>query len=338
MKLVLRIRAVIALFLAAASTLLAPLSCSATEPPYRVALCAFADEEAGYGRNDLLAYACDKVEAELGAETELCDPGEGLPGGETEEGENADRLVISMGRIATEGVLASRRGACDVPLVALGLPPDAGVSGGEGVTAVRYRVEEGAYLCGYLAGRLTEGKDHPLTNALPVVAFLGAKSDAMTEWYRAGFASGVKAALPAGSVLVYTLEDAAAAAKARPLAEEAAKKGADIIFCAPGEFVNEVIGVAEEKGILVIPAGGDLSETSPEHVLTSLVLRDDNAVFKAVQMAMDGELVPGRFAWGIREGTWCLAPFRGHDLHIRRELKEALLREEERVAGMEFSP
>ncbi|MBC7247959.1 MAG: BMP family ABC transporter substrate-binding protein [Actinobacteria bacterium] len=334
-----RIATVATLSLASAVMFLAPVSCSRPEPPFRVAIYGFAEGEPGHERSEMLSYACDKVEAELGAEAEMMDPGGNALGsgtGGTEDG--AYRLVIALGKSAAEGVLASRQGASDVPLVALGLPPDAGVSGGDGVTAVRYRVEEGAYLCGYLAGRLTEGKDHPLTNALPVVAFLGAKSDAMTEWYRAGFVSGVKAALPAGNVLVYTLEDTAAASKARSLAEEAAKKGADIVFCAPGEFVSEVIEVAEEKNILVIPAGADLHGSSPEHVLTSLILRDDNAVFRAVQMAMDGKLVPGQFVWGIREGTWCLAPFRGHDLHVRRELKEALQREEERVAGMEFSP
>lgn len=341
MKPVKSIQAAVLLSLATASMFLAPLSCSSPAPSFRVAVCSFAEGEAGYERGDLVAYACDKVAAELGAEAELCKPGEAVPGVTAESAENANdgyRLVVSMGKITTEEIIASRRSGCDVPLVALDFPSAANMPGMEGITAVRYRVEEGAYLCGYLAGRITSGKDHPLANALPVVAFLGMKGDPMTAWYRAGFTSGVKAALPEGNVLVYALEDTGGSVKVRPLVEEAVKKGADIIFCAPGKFVGEVIKTAEENNILVIPAGGDLYESSPDHVLTSLILRDDNAVFKAVKMAMDGELAPGQYRWGIREGTWCLAPFRGHDLYIRRELKEELMREEEKVAGLEFSP
>ncbi len=334
-----RIVTVVAISLVSAVTLLAHVSCSRQEPPYRVAICGFAEGEPGHQRSDLLHYACEKVEAELGAEAELLDSGENVLAGASEAGEDAAyQLVISLGKGATEGILASRQAGCEIPLVALDFPPAAQVPGLEETTTVRYRVEEGAYICGYLAGWLTTGKDHPMTNALPVVAFFGMKSDPMTDWYRAGFTAGVKAAFPEGDTLVFLLEDGDDAAKTRSLVEEAAKKGADILFCAPGGFVSKAIEMAEAKGILVIPAGSDLYESSPEHVLTSLVLRDDNAVFRAVEMAMDGKLAPGQYQWGIREGVWSLAPFRGHDIRIRRELKEALLREEERVAGMEFSP
>lgn len=334
-----RIMTFAALSLVSAVVFMAPVSCSRPEPPFRVAVYGFSEGEPGYGRSEMLSYACDKVKAELGAEVELLGPdGNALGGGTEEAREDAYQLVIALGKYTTDSILASRQAASDVPLVALDLPLAVQVSGQGEMTTVRYRVEEGAYVCGYLAGRLTTGKDHPMTNAFPVVAFLGVKDDPMTEWYRAGFAAGVRTALPGGNVLVFFLEDADDEAKARSLAEEAAKKGADVLFCVPGGFVSEVIEVAEEKSILAIPAGTDLYESSPKHVLTSLILRDDNAVFRAVELAMDGELTPGQYLWGIREGIWSLAPFRGHDIYIRRELKEALHSEEEKVIGMEFSP
>lgn len=298
-----RIMTVAALPLVSTVVFLALVSCSRPEPPFRVAVYGFAEGEPAYERGEMLSYACDKVKAELGAEAELLGPDRDALGSGTEgTQEDAYQLVISLGKNTTDGILASRQAASDVPLVALDFPPAVQVPGQGEITTVRYRVEEGAYICGYLAGRLTTGKDHPLTNAFPVVAFLGVKDDPMTEWYRAGFATGVQAALPGGNVLVFLLENADAAAKARSFAEEAVKKGSDILFCMPGGFVSEVIEVAEEKGILAIPAGTDLYDFSPEHVLTSLILRDDNAVFRAVEMAMDGELAPGQYLWGISGG------------------------------------
>ncbi len=310
-------------------------SCSREELPFRVAVCGFTVGEPGSERNDLLDYALAKLEAELGAEGDLLASGAPLPDEQGGDETGTYQLLVTMGRSATESAMAQRGKATAVPMVALDYTP-ASPSAAEGVTTVRYRVEEGSYLCGYLAAHLTSGRDHPLTNPLPVVAFLGMKDDPMTEYCRAGFEEGVKAVLPGTNILSVLLEGTSAPSKARSFAEEAVKKGADILFCAPGDYISAVIDVAEARGALLIPVGRDLYGSSPEHVLTSLILRDDNALFLAVEMAMKGTLTPGHLEWGMDEGILSLAPFRKHDIHIRRELKENLAREQERVAGMDL--
>jgi basic membrane lipoprotein Med (substrate-binding protein (PBP1-ABC) superfamily) len=71
--------------------------------------------------------------------------------------------------------------------------------------------------------------------------------------------------------------------------------------------------------------------------LTSLILRDDNAFFAAVNKALDGDLDSGRQVWGKDEGVWSLAPFHVHDPYIERELKEALQQQQDIVTTVDFS-
>ena len=114
------------------------------------------------------------------------------------------------------------------------------------------------------------------------------------------------------------------------------KKGVDIIFCTPGSFNAEVIEVAEEKDVLVILVGADRSSESPDHVLTSLLLRDDNTVFEAVRAAVDGDLAAGPPGLGRRGGH--LEPRavpRPRPLHPQGAQGEAA-RDEENIAEVDF--
>lgn len=306
---------------------------------YRVFVLGFRKGGSEERRNTLLDYACRRAESGLGVEVEMGIPekGEGVAGLLVEEAASC-RLLISFESTAVD--LPSSSGSEDASpyLVYLDYPHSSAPAGRRNTSYIRYKVEEGSYICGFLAGWLTGGTDHPLTNPASVVAFIGSAEEPRTAWYQAGFTRGARAAAPGINVLSYLVGASEDKQKARAFAEEAVKKGADIIFCAPGAFDVQVVRVAESKNVLVILTGGDRSEESPEHVLTSLILRDDNAVFRAVNSALRGELTPGMQEWGIKEGVWSLASFRGHDVHIRRELKEALRREQEKVSGMIFSP
>jgi basic membrane lipoprotein Med (substrate-binding protein (PBP1-ABC) superfamily) len=321
--------------------LLAPfLACSCTreEASYRVALVGFEEGDMSEERNNLAEYGKRRVEAELGIEADLILPDseddfEGLFSG----GESGYDLVLSLGQDSSLAMLAVRPEDTDIAACVLDFESPQPVPGEQVVSLVRYRVEEGSYLCGYLAGWLSGRTDHPLTNSMPLAAFIGARSDPLMVYYDSGFTKGVTAGIGREGTHAYYLETADDLQQARAYTEEAVKKGADIIFCTPGPFNAEVIEVAEEKGALVILVGADRSSESPDHVLTSLLLRDDNTVFAAVQAALDGDLAAGRKVWGIEYGAWSLAPFHGHDPYIRKELKEKLREEEDKVSSIDFN-
>jgi basic membrane lipoprotein Med (substrate-binding protein (PBP1-ABC) superfamily) len=313
-------------------------SCSQPEPTYHVALVGFRGDEQGEERNALAEYGQRRAEAELGVDVDFIIPDAGETMDELfSNAEDPYDLVISLGQDSSLDMLFARPEDTGIQAAALDFEISQPVPGEDEASLVRYRVEEGSYICGYLAGWLSGRTDHPLTNAMPLVAFIGALDDPLVVYYNSGFTAGVEAGSSGGGTHSYFVEEAGDSLQARAYAEEAVKKGVDIIFCSPGEFNDEVIEVAEEQDILVILVGADRSFESPEHVLTSLILRDDNAVFEAVKEALDGDLVAGRQVWGIEEGTWSLAPFHGHDPYIRRDLKEALQKQEEKVADMDFS-
>lgn len=314
-------------------------SCSRSAgSPRRVLVVGFREGSTEEERNSLLEYGCRRIGSELGLEAELVVPGPSGDLGVLPERESSSRwMMVSCGETPADSLAVAVGQDRPPHLVYLDFP-GASVPAAEGEAAyIRYRVEEGAYLCGFLSGRLTVSAEHPLANRLPVVAFIGCASDPRTSRYQRGFLRGVLAAYPQASLLSYLVGGCGDEEQARTFAQEAAKKGADIIFCTPGAFHAGVLQAAESLDLLVILSGGDHYRESPSHVLTSLVLRDDNALFRAVDLAFRDGLEPGLREWGVREGIWSLAPFRDHDVYIRRDLKEALAAEEAKVSGMDFA-
>jgi basic membrane lipoprotein Med (substrate-binding protein (PBP1-ABC) superfamily) len=314
-----------------------PLSCSSPAKTFHVAVIDFKDGYRSDQRNALAEFGKTKVEAELGAEVDFIQPGSAQASQVFSSGQNAYDLVVAMGQQSSLDTLFARPAGSTVATVALDFEISQPVPGEKETTFVRYRVEEGSYVCGFLAGWLTARNDHPMTNTLPLCAFIGSLDDPLEPYYCGGFSKGVKAAAPTGGTHSYFLSNANDSAKARAYAEEAVKKGVDIIFCTPGPFNDAVIKLAEQKNILLILVGQDRSQESPQHILTSLVLRDDNALLDVVQRAQAGSLETGRSVLGAGDGAWSLAPYGVHDVYIRKELKEALSSQEEKVASIDFS-
>jgi basic membrane lipoprotein Med (substrate-binding protein (PBP1-ABC) superfamily) len=318
-----------------ASTTMA--SCSKPSPSYKVAVIGFKDGYLAEERTGLAEFGATKVEAELGAQVDFIKPGSPEATKVFSSDLEGYDLVVALGQQSSLDMLFSKPQESDVPTVALDFETSQPVPGENQASLVRYRVEEGSYICGFLAGWLTGRNDHPLTNSLPLCAFIGSLDDPLEPYYDGGFSKGVKAASPSGGTHRYFINKGDDAAQARAYAEEAVKKGVDIIFCTPGPFNDAVIKVAEQKNILLILVGPDRSKQSPEHILTSLVLRDDNALLDAVQLAREDRLQPGRSVLGIEDGVWSLAPFGDQDVYIRKELKEALSSQEEKVSSIDFS-
>ncbi len=315
-------------------------SCSGSgQAPRRVLVVGFDGEPRSQERNALLEYGCRRLEAELGLAAELSVPyATEDPLARAFDDHPPPEVILSCRELPGETV-GSSPGEGPAPcLVCIDHPGDPLPAGRADATCIRYRVEEGAYICGFLAGLLTVSGEHPLLNRLPVVAFIGIADDPRTSRYQAGYVSGVKASCPQAQILSYLVDDSGDGERARAQLLEAARKGADVVFCTPGDFNAEVVREAEALDLLLILVGGDRNGESPSRVLTSLILRDDNALFRAVHLVLRGELGPGLQEWGLREGIWSLAPFHGHDVHIRRETKQALAAQSEKVPDMRFSP
>ncbi|ACL68828.1 BMP family lipoprotein [Halothermothrix orenii] len=160
------------------------------------------------------------------------------------------------------------------------------------VASVTFKEEEGSFLVGLIAGKMTEtGK----------VGYVGGMEMPLIQKFQAGYEAGVKAANPDAEIMIgYTgaFDDPAAG---KELALTQFGQGADIIYHASGACGIGVIEAAEEKGLYAIGVDSPQAHLAPENVLTSMVKRVDVAVYNEVKSLYEGNFEPGHKIYGLAE-------------------------------------
>src|SRR3954469_6894940 len=166
------------------------------------------------------------------------------------------------------------------------------------VRALVFRENEGSFLAGVLAGKLTSGK----------LGFVGGMQLPLIRKFEAGFRAGVRAVNPSAEVLVAytgTFDDEK---KGVEVGQDLYGRGCDIVFEAAGLDGLGVIKAAEQAGKLVIGVDSDQSHVAPESVVTSMVKHVDVAVYQAVKDVLEKKFSGGDVVLGIKEGGVGLAP------------------------------
>ena len=231
-----------------------------------------------------------------------------------ETGEGADReaamrqlaagdaqLIFGVGFLFTDdirklaGEFPDKRFACVDYTVNPGdtLPPN--------LVALKFKEEEGSYLVGALAGRLTKtGR----------VGFVGGMQIPLIKKFEAGYVAGVRAVNPKAQVLIKYAGTTGSAfkdpTKGKELALAEYNQGADIIYHASGSTGLGVFEAAREKDRLAIGVDSDQNDEAPGHILTSMVKRVDVAVFDTIRDVLEGRWSGGVKVFGLAEGgvTW----------------------------------
>ncbi len=166
------------------------------------------------------------------------------------------------------------------------------------VRAVVFRENEGSFLAGALAGKLTHGK----------LGFVGGMQLPLIRKFEAGFRAGVRQVNPGADVLIAytgTFDDEK---KGIEVGQDLYGRGCDIVFQAAGLDGLGVIKAAQQAGKLVIGVDSDMSHVAPNNVLTSMVKHVDVAVYLAVKDVLDGKFSGGDVVLGLKEGGVGLAP------------------------------
>src|SRR3954469_3617017 len=210
-------------------------------------------------------------------------------------------LVVAVGFMmepATRAVAARNPGArfllIDSPVLdASGKPTTL-----PNVRAVVFREQEGSFLAGALAGKLSRGK----------LGFVGGMQLPLIRKFEVGFRAGVRQVNPAADVLVAytgTFDDER---KGIEVGRDLYARGCDIVFHGAGLDGLGVIKAAEQTGKLVIGVDSDQSHVAPESVVTSMVKHVDVAVYQAVKDVLEKKFSGGDVVLGLREGGVGLAP------------------------------
>ena len=233
--------------------------------------------------NDAAFAGLDSAQRELGIASEFIEPGEG---GDRESAlrqlaAGPSQVIFGIGFLFSDDIKAvarefsAKQFACVDMNVAEGeaLPPN--------VVALKFREQEGSYLVGALAGRLTQTGN---------VGFLGGMEIPLIKKFEAGYRAGVLAVNPRARVQVKYAGTTGNAfkdpTKGKELGLAMYGAGADIVFHASGSTGLGLFEAAKEKGALAIGVDSDQYESMPGHILTSMVKRVDVCVYNTIRDAL----------------------------------------------------
>ena len=262
--------------------------------------------------NDAAYAGLERAKRELGVEYVTLETGEGT------DREAAMRQLAAVGSQLVFGVgfLFSddiRQLATEFPNVKFACV-DYTVKEGEtlppNLVALKFKEEEGSYLVGALAARLTK------TNT---VGFVGGMEIPLIKKFEAGYRDGVQAVNPKAKVIVKYAGTTGSAfkdpTKGKELALAEYHQGADIVFHASGSTGLGVFEAARELKKLAIGVDSDQYDEAPGFILTSMVKRVDNAVFDCIREVGSGKWTGGVRVFGLAEdGVGWVCDSRNKDL------------------------
>ena len=191
-----------------------------------------------------------------------------------------------------------------------------------------FREQEGSYLAGVVAGLMTQEKTDYTNPDDKVVGFLGGQESDLIGKFQAGYEAGVESVCPDCEVLVQYAGSTPDAfndpAKGKEISLQQINEGADIIYHASGGTGAGLFDAAKDQGIFAIGVDSDQAKLVPDApILTSVIKRVDNTVYKAIQDANDGKFPGGEVIdLGLEEKGMSLAPFGRYDGDVPQEVKD----------------
>ena len=152
------------------------------------------------------------------------------------------------------------------------------------LTCISYKQNEGSYLVGWVAGKMTESN---------VVGFIGGMDIPVINDFYVGYAQGAKDANPDVKVVKNYTGDWSDTNLGAECGQALAAQGADIIFCCGGGSGTGAILKAEELGIKCIGVDQDMRITMPDYAdyIICSMIKDVGASIEGLvkQVAEDPE-------------------------------------------------
>lgn len=168
------------------------------------------------------------------------------------------------------------------------------------VVGVMFKAEEGAFLAGFIAAKMSK------TNS---IGFIGGMSVPIIHAFQYGYKAGAKYAHKNVNILEQYSESFTDAAKGKAIANQMISKKADVVFHAAGAVGDGVIEAAKEKNKMAVGVDRDQNYLAPKNVITSSMKRVDNAIFQVVADLKKGVFKGGTtLNFGLHDGAVDIAP------------------------------
>lgn len=156
--------------------------------------------------------------------------------------------------------------------------------------------QESSFLAGYLASRKSKTKK---------LAFIGGMELPLIRNFLCGYIKGAKYENPKTEVVYQFISNDFSAwnspDKAFAIATEQIKGGADVIFSPSGGSAEGALKAAHENGVYGIGVDKNQNHLFPGSILTSTMVRVDNAVFRALFAAQRGVWGEQKKIMGLQE-------------------------------------
>lgn len=168
------------------------------------------------------------------------------------------------------------------------------------VLGVMFKAEEGAFMAGYIAAKMSKTQ---------TIGFIGGMGVPIIHAFQYGYKAGAKYANSKINVLEQYSESFTDAAKGKAIANQMISKNADVVFHAAGAVGDGVIEAAKEKNKMAVGVDRDQNYLAPKNVITSSMKRVDNAIFSVVSDYKKGIFKGGTtLNYGIKDGAVDIAP------------------------------
>jgi basic membrane protein A len=246
--------------------------------------------------NDAAYLGVDRAVRELGVQASYLEPagtGDREAALRRFASEGYD-LVIGVGFLFSSDIDAVARAFPRVHFACVDYAPSAaGIPAN--VTGLAFREEEGSFLVGAVAGRLTRSKQ---------VGFVGGMKSPLIARFENGYRAGVLATCPSCKVDVAYVGASPDAfkdpAKGKAVAFSQIAGGADVLYHAAGASGHGVFEAAHDGHALAIGVDSDQHDDMPGTVVTSMIKRIDVAVFHEIEDARAHGTDPQRASGGMR--------------------------------------
>lgn len=204
--------------------------------------------------------------------------------------------------------------------------PAEGIKNLPNVLCILYAQNEGSFLAGYIAAKMSESG---------VIGAVGGEDVNTVNDFITGYEQGAMYADPDAEVIVEYINSYENAFSAREAALNLNKKGADVIFQVAGDAGEGVFQAAEEKGFYVIGTDGDQKINCPqydEQIICSIKKEVGNSIYDVVRGFLEEGKWEGARVWTADMASGYVSLAYGDENSVQ-QVSEELKAEAEEIAA-----
>ncbi len=212
------------------------------------------------------------------------------------------------------------------------------------VYSILYKQNEGSFLAGALAAMVTTS-DMPLANPEKLIGFLGGMDIPVINDFLVGYIEGAKYVEPDIKVAISYVGSFGDPAKGKEMALAQYQMGVDIGFNVAGETGLGQLDAAKEMNRYALGVDSDqallFKDSDPEKaglIVTSMLKRVDNSLYRAIDLYLKGELPFGEAeSLGLAEEAVGLADNEYYRQLTTEEMRQTLAEIEAKILSGEIT-